>query len=187
MPHDAKRKAVYAGSFDPVTNGHLYMIREGAALFDELVLAVGTNPEKRYTFVVEERLAMLQDVVKELGDESANVSVVEMPNVFLVDFAASLGAGYVLRGIRDERDYTYERTMRHVNADMRPEVTTVFLMPPRHLAEVSSSFVKGFVGLEGWEAVAEKYLPAPVRRRLSEKFGPVGSTTLSGRLGRDPA
>ncbi len=170
MSHDAKRKAVYAGSFDPVTNGHLYMIREGAALFDELVLAVGTNPEKSYTFTAPERLAMLQDVVKELGDESANVSVVDMPNVFLVDFAASLGAGYILRGIRDERDYVFERTMRHVNADMRAEVTTVFLMPPRGLAEVSSSFVKGFVGVEGWEAVVEKYLPAPVRRRLQEKF-----------------
>ncbi len=169
MP-DNKRKAVYAGSFDPVTNGHLYMIREGASLFDELVVAVGTNPEKKYTFSAAERVEMLREVVAELGEDFANVSVVEMPNVFLVDFAASLGAGYVLRGIRDERDYVYERTMRHVNADMRPEITTVLLMPPRGLAEVSSSFVKGFAGLEGWEAAVEKYLPAPVLCKLQERY-----------------
>lgn len=170
MSDSKRRKAVYAGSFDPVTNGHLCMIEEGAALFDELVVAVGTNPEKKYTFTPAERVEMLREVVRDLGGEFEGVSVVEMPNVFLVDFAASLGAGYILRGIRDERDYVFERTMRHVNADMRAEVTTVFLMPPRGLAEVSSSFVKGFVGVEGWEAVVEKYLPAPVRARLAEKF-----------------
>ena len=166
MPH-TRRKAVYAGSFDPVTNGHLYMIEEGASLFDELVIAVGTNPEKSYTFTPAERVEMLREVTSEFE----GVSVVEMPSVFLVDFASSLGARYVLRGIRDERDYVFERTMRHVNADMRSEITTVFLMPPRGLAEVSSSFVKGFVGLEGWEAAVEKYLPVPVRAKLREKLG----------------
>ncbi len=162
----AKRKAVYAGSFDPVTNGHLYMIRIGARLFDEFVVAVGTNPGKSYTFEASERLEMLARSTK--GIE--NVEIVEMPNVYLVDFARSVGASYILRGVRNESDYLYERTMRNVNADISSEITTVFLMPPREIAEVSSSFVKGLVGPEGWERLVEGYLPPEVcelfRRRL---------------------
>ncbi len=162
----ARRKAVYAGSFDPVTNGHLYMIREGARLFDEFVVAVGTNPGKRYTFEPFERLEMLARATK--GIE--NVEIVEMPRVYLVDFARSVGASYILRGVRNESDYLHERTMRNVNADISSEITTVFLMPPREIAEVSSSFVKGLVGPEGWERLVEGYLPPEVcevfRRRL---------------------
>ena len=154
----AKRKAVYAGSFDPVTNGHLYMIREGARLFDELLIAVGTNPEKRYTFSAGERLEMLARSTKDIE----NVEIVEMPKAYLVDFARSVGASYVLRGVRNESDYLYERTMRNVNADMAPETTTVFLMPPREIAEVSSSFVKGLAGPAGWERVVAGYLPPEV-------------------------
>jgi pantetheine-phosphate adenylyltransferase len=160
------RKAVFAGSFDPVTNGHLHMIRAGAALFDQLIVAVGTNPEKNYAFTVEDRLAMLKAVSKGLK----NVRVEQMPNVFLVDFARDQGAIWVLRGVRDDEDYRFERLMRYMNDDICPEVTTVFLMPPRELAEVSSSFVKGLVGPTGWEQVVEKYLPAEVIAVLRGKL-----------------
>lgn len=153
-----KRKAVYAGSFDPVTNGHLYMIKEGSKLFDEFVIAVGTNPEKQYTFSAEERMAMLRAVTKGMR----NVRIMRMEGVFLVDFARSIGASYILRGIRNESDYLYERTMRNVNGDMRPDVTTVFLMPPREIADVSSSFVKGLVGPKGWERAVARYIPPEV-------------------------
>jgi pantetheine-phosphate adenylyltransferase len=160
------RKAVFAGSFDPVTNGHLYMIRTGAELFDQLILAVGTNPDKVYTFTVEERLAMLEAASKGLK----NVQVEPMANVFLVDFAHSMGASWVLRGLRDDEDYRFERLMRHMNSDIREAVTSVFLMPPRELAEVSSSFVKGLVGPAGWERVVEKYLPKEVIKVLRGKM-----------------
>jgi len=167
---NAKRKAIYAGSFDPVTNGHLYLIREGARLFDELVVAVGTNPGKRYTFSPAERLDMLARSAKDID----NVEIVEMSKVYLVDFAQSVGASYILRGVRNESDYLNERTMRNVNADMAPEITTVFLMPPRGIAEVSSSFVKGLAGPEGWERLVESYLPPEVLDTFRSRFGKEG-------------
>ncbi|HOX37253.1 MAG TPA: pantetheine-phosphate adenylyltransferase [Candidatus Brocadiia bacterium] len=150
-----KRRAIYAGSFDPLTEGHMYMIREGAKLFDQLVVAVGSNPDKRYTFPAEERIAVIAESVKDV----TNVSVAQFQGKFLVDFASDIGASYLLRGIRTEEDYTFERTMRNVNADMNPKITSVFLMPPREFAEVSSSFVKGLVGPVGWEKIVRKYVP----------------------------
>ncbi len=164
------RKAIYAGSFDPVTNGHLYLIREGARLFDELVVAVGTNPGKSYTFSPVERLDMLARSAKDID----NVEIVAMSKVYLVDFAQSVGASYILRGVRNESDYLNERTMRNVNADMAPEITTVFLMPPRGIAEVSSSFVKGLAGPEGWERLIEGYLPPEVLDTFRRRFGKEG-------------
>jgi len=156
------RRAVYAGSFDPVTNGHLWMIQRGAALFDELVVAVGENPEKSVAFSLDERLAMLRESV---GDV-AGVTVAHFANAYLVQYARAMGAEYILRGIRDGHDYEYERGMRQVNADLHPEVTTVFLIPPRDLAEISSSLVKGLIGPEGWEAIIPRYVPASVAARL---------------------
>src|SRR4051794_23163233 len=103
----AERLGVYAGSFDPLTVGHLWMITQGVLLFDRLVVAIGTNIEKRYTFSLDERLGMLRDSMKSFR----NVSVVSFANRYLIDFAQSLGATHVLRGIRSESDYEYERTM----------------------------------------------------------------------------
>ncbi len=161
------KRAVYAGSFDPLTHGHLWMIAQGAALFDELVIAVGANPDKRYLFSAEERLAML----RECAGRYANVTIAEFTTQFLVHFARENGAQYLLRGIRDARDFDYERGMRQVNADLQPEIATVFLIPPRELAEVSASFVKGLIGLEGWPDVVARFVPEPVLRRLRERFG----------------
>lgn len=156
------RRAVYAGSFDPPTNGHTFMIAEGARLFDELVVAVGVNPDKRSTFTVEKRLELLRAIVAPLK----NVRVDQFENQFLVRYAAKIGAGYVLRGIRNSTDFDYEKTMRMVNQDLQPEVTSVFLVPPRDLAETSSSFVKGLVGPDGWRDVVKRFVPAPVYEAL---------------------
>ena len=95
-----------------------------------------------------------------------NVTVVSFANRYLIDFAQSLGATHVLRGIRSESDYEYERTMRYINGDLDGHICTVFLMPPRDIAEVSSSMVKGLVGPQGWEKVVQKYVPDPVYQRL---------------------
>ena len=156
--HPRLRRAVYAGSFDPVTNGHMHMIREGARMFDELVVAIGSNPDKRYTFGLDERLEFLRLSVA--GIE--NVKLDHFENMFLVDYANTLEADYILRGIRNPNDYEYERGMRHINEDMNPRVVTVFLIPPRQISEVSSSFVKGLVGPRGWERVVKEYLPAAI-------------------------
>ncbi len=161
------KRCVYAGSFDPITNGHLWMIEQGARLFDELVVAVGVNPDKSSTFSLEERLALLRDASKPFP----TVRVDRFEGQYLVHFARAAQAGYILRGIRTEGDYEFERTMRHINDDLDSSVTTVFLMPPRGIAEISSSFVKGLVGPQGWEAVVGRYVPAPVHRAMVAKFG----------------
>jgi pantetheine-phosphate adenylyltransferase len=161
------KRCVYAGSFDPLTNGHLWMIEQGARLFDELVVAVGVNPGKSGAFTLEERLAALREVTRPFS----NARIDRFEGQYLVHFARAAQAGYILRGIRSEGDYEYERTMRHINDDLDPTVTTVFLMPPRAIAEISSSFVKGLVGPAGWEAVVKKYVPDPVHRALVAKLG----------------
>ena len=161
------RRAVYAGSFDPITLGHLWMVEQGSRLFDELVVAIGVNPDKRYRFTLDERLDMLHASTAALP----NVRVASFENLFLVDYARQAGADFILRGIRNEQDYGYERGMRYVNAEFDERVQTVFLIPPRHLVEVSSSFVKGLVGPAGWEQVVRKYVPDPVYRKLTERPG----------------
>jgi pantetheine-phosphate adenylyltransferase len=159
-------KAVYAGSFDPITNGHLWMVRQGASLFDDLVVAVGSNPDKRYTFSNEERLRMLEEAVRDLD----HITVDSFESQFLVHYAQQVDAQYILRGIRNEGDYAYERAMRHINSDLCHEITTVFLMPPREISEVSSGLVKGMIGPEGWEEIVRPYVPDATYRFLIERF-----------------
>jgi pantetheine-phosphate adenylyltransferase len=157
-----QRLGVYAGSFDPLTIGHLWMIEQGVGMFDRVIVAVGVNPEKRYTFTLDERLAMLRKSL----EQYRNLSVTSFSNRYLIDYAQSVHATHILRGIRSESDYEYERTMRNINGDLDSTICSVFLMPPRDIAEVSSSMVKGLVGPKGWQKVVRKYVPEPVYRRL---------------------
>lgn len=161
------KTAVYAGSFDPLTNGHLWMIQEGARLFDQVVVAIGINPDKKCAFSLEERVEMLRKSTRTFP----NVKVDSFENQFLVQYAHSIGAQYMLRGIRTEGDYEYERGMRYVNSDLNPNIVTDFLMPPREIVEVSSSLVKGLVGPQGWEEVVEGYVPRNVYNKFLVKYG----------------
>ncbi|HEY8962207.1 MAG TPA: pantetheine-phosphate adenylyltransferase, partial [Luteolibacter sp.] len=131
------RTAVYAGSFDPPTNGHLWMIERGLELFDRLIVAIGNNPSKSYSFSVDRRIELLRASVP----SCERLTITHFDNRYLVDYAATMGADSILRGIRSSDDYEYERVMRHINADMAPQITTIFLMPPREMAEVSSSMI----------------------------------------------
>ena len=152
------RTAVYAGSFDPPTNGHLWMIERGLELFDILIVAIGENRSKNYTFSVEERLVMLRAST----EPCERLIIVHFDNRYLVDYAKTMEADYILRGIRSTHDYEYERVMRHINSDMAPEINTVFLMPPRDIAELSSNMVKGLTGPRGWEENVSRYVPTAV-------------------------
>jgi pantetheine-phosphate adenylyltransferase len=160
--------AVYAGSFDPPTNGHAWMIQESARLFDTLIVAVARNPEKHYTYELEQRAGWLRSVI----DGLPNVSVDVIENQFLAHYARERGARFVVRGIRNEADYQYERAMRYVNADLNPELSTVCLMPPRELCEVSSSFVKNMIGPVGWQRIVAGYVPEAVFHGLERIHGP---------------
>lgn len=138
------------------------MIEEGVKLFDHLIVAVGINPGKKHTFDVEDRLAMIRESCRKLR----NVEVASFTNRYLIDYAESVGATHILRGIRSAGDYEFERTMRNINGDLDAGICTVFLMPPRDIAEVSSSMVKGLIGPAGWRKIVREYVPTPVFRQL---------------------
>jgi pantetheine-phosphate adenylyltransferase len=159
------RTAVYAGSFDPPTNGHLWMIQRGLELFDRLIVAIGENPSKSYTFTVPHRIELLRASIP----PHDRLEIEYFDNRYLVDYAKKMDAGYILRGIRSSHDYEYERVMKHLNADMAPEVTTIFLMPPRDIAEVSSSMIKSLTGPVGWEETVKRYVPGPVFEALAKR------------------
>ncbi|MDR2550516.1 MAG: pantetheine-phosphate adenylyltransferase [Desulfobulbus sp.] len=158
---------IYAGSFDPPTNGHLWIIEQGARLFTRFYVAIGQNSQKEYCFTLDERLEMLE----ELCAHYDNIEVVHFENKFLAKFAESIGADYILRGIRNEKDYTYERGMRYVNGNMTDTIQTLFMMSPRYLVEVSSSLIKGLVGSDDWEQVVREYVPDTVYYKMLNKFG----------------
>jgi len=159
------KKCVYAGSFDPLTNGHLWMIREGAQLLDMLIVAIGVNPAKQYTFSLEKRLEMLRQALADLP----HVQVDAFSMHYLADYARQVSARYILRGVRSESDYEYERGMRYINQDLAPELTSIFLIPPRELIEISSSMVKGLSWPIGWDNVVRQYVPPGVYREILDQ------------------
>ncbi len=129
--------AIYPGSFDPVTNGHLDLVARGSKLFDRLVVAVLRNASKNPLFTVAERVEMLRAGTAQYG----NVEVATFEGL-LVDFARQQGAHAVLRGIRAISDYEYELQMAHMNRRLNHEVETIFLMPDAQYSYVSSRLVK---------------------------------------------
>lgn len=156
------RCAVYAGSFDPPTNGHLWMILEAQQVFDRLIVAIGVNPDKKSTYTVQERRAMLEDITRDFP----HVQVTDFENEFLVNYANQMGAEFIVRGIRSTADYEYERAIRYINADLQPTIQTIFLMPPREIAEISSTMVKGLIGPKGWRDIVKNYVPRAVYEKI---------------------
>ncbi len=157
-------KAIYPGTFDPLTNGHLDLIARGAKIVDELVVAVLRNSEKGTPlFTVPERLEMLEEATAGL----ANVSVMSFDGL-LVDFARQQGAKATLRGIRAVSDYEYELQMAMMNRKLYPELETLFMMPGERYTYVSSRLVKGVFQLGG---DVSGLVPAMVMERLKQKTG----------------
>jgi pantetheine-phosphate adenylyltransferase len=138
-------KAIYPGTFDPLTNGHLDLIARGAKIVDRLVVAILRNSEKgKPLFTVPERLEMITEAVEALP----NVTVTTFDGL-LVDFARQQGAKAVLRGIRAISDYEYEFQMAMMNRKLDPELETLFMMPAEKYTYVSSRLVKGVFNLGG--------------------------------------
>jgi pantetheine-phosphate adenylyltransferase len=139
-----ERIAIYPGSFDPLTNGHVDIIARGARLFDRVIVAILRNAEKAPLFSVEERMATARDVFAPLG----NVEVDAFEGL-LVDYARARSAGVIVRGLRGVADFEYEMQMALMNRRLRPEVETVFMMPSETYSFVSSRLVKEVVALGG--------------------------------------
>ena len=164
-----KRIAIYAGSFDPPTNGHLWMIRRGAEMFDELVVALAVNPEKKSFLSAAERMEALRLMV----DGLPHVRVASVLNGFLVDFAHNEGACFLLRGVRSTVDFEYEKIVARVNTRMAPVVQSVFLIPPSELEEISSSVVRGFLSTPGWSRWVRACVPEHVARIIEQHMAEV--------------
>jgi len=141
------------------------MISQGLELFDRLVVAIGQNPSKNYIFSTEKRIDLLRASIP----SCERLTITNFDNRYLVDYARGVGAEFILRGIRSSQDYEYERVMRHINGDMAPKINTVFLMPPRDIAELSSSMVMGLIGPDGWQGTVRRYVPTPVFEALTAK------------------
>ncbi len=159
-----KGLAVYPGSFDPITNGHLDLIRRGTELFDRLIVAVLRNTEKSYLFSVEERLELLKQSV-------ANFPGVEVDafDGLLVDFAHNRGARRILRGIRALSDFETEFQMALMNRRLAPDIETVFLMPREEFTFLSSRLVREVARLHG---PVDSLVPPPVAQRIKERLHP---------------
>jgi pantetheine-phosphate adenylyltransferase len=165
------RTGVYPGTFDPITLGHMDIIRRGAKLVDRLVIGVTTNPSKQPMFLVEERVAMVRREIEEIEGE---IEVVPFDSL-LMDFAEREGASMIVRGLRAVADFEYEYQMAGMNQQLNDRVETVFLMADVSLQPIASRLVKE-IAIYGGEirkfvspAVAEE-----VRRRV-EKIGRKGS------------
>lgn len=155
-----ERRAVFAGSFDPVTNGHLDLIERGRAVFGELVVAVGNNPSKRYLFPLEERLELVRAVV----DPAVPVRPFEG---LLVDFARREGCGAILRGLRGPSDLQFEMQMALANHDLAPGIETVFLVARAPFIAVSASLAREIAQFGGDPGL---HVPPVAAARLKARF-----------------
>ncbi len=156
------RRAVFPGQFDPITNGHLDLIRRGVKLFDELIVAVGVNPDKREMFTLDERVAMIRDLLK----REKTVKVAKYTGLTM-DFVRQVKATTLLRGIRDAADVRYEFQLALANRAVGG-VETVFIMTGEQYALTSSSLIRQVVTLGGDVRQLESIVPAPIIRRLME-------------------
>ncbi len=155
--------AIYPGSFDPITNGHLDLIERGSRVVERLIVAVLRNESKSALFSVEERVEIVREVIRPYP----NVEVGSF-NGLLVDYAASRGANLILRGIRAISDYEYELQMALMNRRLRPELETAFLMAGEAYSFLSSHLVKEVVSLGG---DVSGLVPPTVEARLKTRFG----------------
>ncbi|MBI2956474.1 MAG: pantetheine-phosphate adenylyltransferase [Acidobacteria bacterium] len=153
--------AIYPGSFDPVTNGHLDLIERASKLFDRLIVALLSNPEKDPLFTIGERVEMLREAVAHLP----NVEVDTFDGL-LVDYARRRGARVLLRGIRAVSDYEYELQMALMNRQLAPEIETVFMLPAEAYSYLSSRLVKEVARLGG---SLKALVPPAVEERIRAK------------------
>ena len=155
-------RAIYPGSFDPVTNGHLDVIGRARKLFDEIVVAVAHNDEKQALFSLDERLALLHEAL----DKIDNVRIAQFDGL-LVEFAVAQKAKAVIRGLRAVSDFEFEFQMALMNRKLEGEVETIFLMPKEEYTYLSSRLVKEIGRLGG---DVSKFVPGPVAGALGKKF-----------------
>jgi pantetheine-phosphate adenylyltransferase len=156
------RTAVYAGSFDPATLGHLDLIERASALFDNVIVAIGVHPTKNATFTFDER----KDLIRQIVSHLPNVSVDAFDGL-LIQYCVKKGAGVIVRGLRVTTDFEYELQIAHANADLCPQVDTIFLPTRTKHGFVSASLVREIASHGG---DVSRYAPKVVCDALAKKF-----------------
>jgi pantetheine-phosphate adenylyltransferase len=159
--------AFYAGSFDPVTNGHIDVIRHAVRLADKLVIAIGVHPGKAPLFTADERLAMLKDTCEPLAREAKCELVCTTFGDLVITAAQRAGASLLIRGLRDGTDFDYEMQMAGMNEVMAPEVQTIFLPASPLARPITATLVRQIAGMGG---DVSAFVPKSVAARLKQKF-----------------
>ena len=157
-----RKIALFPGSFDPMTNGHLNLIERSAKLFDEVIIGVFINTSKQTLFTPEEKKYLIEEATKEMP----NVRVIMQETQLTVESAKSLGANFLIRGIRNVKDYEYEKDIAKMNQHLAPEIETVFLLAEEPYAHVSSSLLKEVLRFGG---DVSDYLPPNIYHALKQK------------------
>ena len=155
--------AIYPGSFDPITNGHIDVIERAAKVFDKVYVVIGINSKKNSLFTREERFDMVQQSL-------AHVPAFEVVfhDGLIVDYAVSVGATAIIRGLRSVTDFEYEMQIALMNRKMQPELQTVFLMPHEKYTYLSSSIIRE---IARYKQNVSEFVPKAVEQKLKEKFG----------------
>jgi pantetheine-phosphate adenylyltransferase len=161
------RIALYAGSFDPVTNGHLDVVRHAAGLADRLVLAIGIHPGKAPLFPVKDRLAMLEQVCAPIGRRAGCKISYTTFSGLVVKAAQKAGATILIRGLRDATDFDYEMQMAGMNETMAPKIQTVFLPASPAVRPITATLVRQIAAMRG---DVSAFVPPAVAKRLKAKF-----------------
>lgn len=158
-----KKIALFPGSFDPFTNGHLQTLKEAYPLFDEIYITVATNTQKKGLFSFLEKKVMIEESTSDLP----KVKVIEQPGQLTVKVARKFGATYLIRGIRNPSDFQYEADISNMNHLLDPTIQTVFFIPPKHFTYISSTIIREVSSLGG---DVSSLVPEPVLKKLKEKF-----------------
>lgn len=172
---------IYAGSFDPITYGHMSVIDKAVTLFDKLYIAVGVNPAKKPMFSALDRVHLIRESVEEasaFNTRHADINVISFDNRYLVHVAMDLGCTHIVRGIRNAVDFDYEYSQAwhnshiamHYDEGKVSNIETVFLPASDSSVHVSSSAVKGLVGLDGWEPIVNDLVPDPVFKAIQNVY-----------------
>ncbi|MFD1899842.1 pantetheine-phosphate adenylyltransferase [Enterococcus termitis] len=156
------RTALFPGSFDPLTKGHLNLIERSTKIFDKVIIGVFVNTNKKSLFTLEEKLSLIKESVKHLD----NIEVVVQETKLTVESASELGANFLVRGIRNVKDYEYEKDIAMMNHHLASGIETVFLLADEAYSHVSSSLLKEVLAFGG---DVSAYLPKPVNEALNQK------------------
>ncbi len=161
-----QRIAIYPGTFDPITNGHIDIIDRAGGLFDHLIVTIAINAEKKPLFTMQERISLIREALKPYPYASADTF-----DGLLVDYARSRGATALIRGLRAISDFEYEFQMALMNRRLANELVTVFLMPHEKYTYINSTIVREIARLGG---DVSKFVPPVVEEALKKKFGVIG-------------